>query len=179
MRLQAAYCREETQLYHLTRTLPHWTKAAPGVNAVIQLNPDALDMAKMDDCDVWALCSALCTESPFYSRITLILATKCKRVPARSRLSADPRYRIPPWLPICAPAVPSFLAKRICRNGRTSALSSRSAVGQAVAVKQTTPMGLIVILAVPVPVQARPLQRILLPSPWQRNRWQHRVPRKR
>ena len=63
------------------------------------------------NCGGRARCSALCTGFLFCSRITLIPATKCKPVLARSRWSADPRNRIPPWLPISAPVVGVILGK--------------------------------------------------------------------
>src|ERR1039457_5822692 len=90
------------------------------------------------------MCSALCMASRCCSRITSTPATKCRRAPVRSRLSANPRSRILPSPPICAPAVRSSSAKPIFRSGRTFAPLNRSAAGPDVAGKPTIPTGSIV-----------------------------------
>ncbi|SRR6266536_920082 len=89
--LQAEMASGKTSSVHLTREyiarIQALDQSGPNVNSVIELNPDARRWPSTRmNCESTAKCSALCTEFPFCSRITLIPAIKCKPVPDRSRL---------------------------------------------------------------------------------------------
>ena len=117
-------------------------QSGPNVNAVIELNPDALAMAKhADDLRKHGQVLGPLHGIRFCSRITSVPAIKCKPAPDLSRLSAHPRKRIQLSLLICAPVAPSFSAKLICLSGRTFVLSSRLAAGRAAAVRRTIRTG--------------------------------------
>jgi Amidase len=133
----------------------------PGVNAVIQLNPDALALARNAD----ALRRRGIVLGPLHG-IPILLkdnidtADKMQTAAGSFALVGTPALR------------DSTIAANlraggavISRSGLTSALSSPSAAGPAAAVRPTIPTALTAIPAAPAPAQAPPCPQISHPSP--------------
>ena len=137
-----------------------------GVNAIIELNPDALAIAQQMD----ELRRQGTVLGPLHGIPVLLkdnidtgdrMQTSAGSFALFGPAGAKGLHR---GCKSAAQAAQLFSARRISRSGQTSAPSNRPAAGQAAAVKPTIPMRSIAIRAAPVPARARPLQQISPPS---------------
>jgi len=154
-------------------------QSGPGVNAVIELNPDALVMARNAD----ALRRQGIVKGPLHGipvllRTTSTPATRCKPAQGRSRSWACPRCGIPPWQQTCAPGA-VILGKTNLSEWRTSGLSNRSAAGPGVVGRRTIRTASIATPAGPALARRCGVSEFRRGLVWQRDGRQHRVSRKR
>jgi len=118
-------------------------QSGPNVNAVIELNPDALAMAKhADDLRKHGQVLGPLHGIPVLLKDNIGTGDKMQTSAGSFALVGTPAQEDSTSLLICAPVAPSFSARLICRNGRTFVLSSRLAAGRGRGGQTNNPYGL-------------------------------------